>query len=571
MLKAQYNHIDYDIKIWAGEKLGNHIAIDTETTITPFTETPDLITFQAMDGNCAYYVELSDLDRFFKVNNNNTFIAHNAPFDVDVICRFFEDKNFFHKIISEDRLKDTQLLYKLQHLAVAGWVPFKSSLNLLSEKYFNETLNKEGEERTSFAQFKGMSVNEIDPSYLMYGALDAIATYKVYHVLMSIIKSKGKNELSHNIQIKGGIALNRIYKRGIGFNINAAQEKLKELEIEMDYAATQLCNFGWIRGQKGCQKKYEDIIAEHGISLPKTESGDLSSKSDDLLEYKYIPFIKHYMRFHELEKLSSFIRDLKDERIHPRYNNILNTGRTSCSKPNFQQLPREGGIRELFVAKPGHTFIITDYSAIELATLAQITYKMFGESTMMDRINEGEDLHRYYASVLHNCKPELVTKKQRQEAKAANFGFPGGLGIDTFIQFSRGYGLELTQEEATEMKNAWFTAFPEMKLYMQYREKDDAAITMSGRVRGGASFCARKNTPFQGAAADGAKLALYNLDIFGFNTVGFVHDEIISEVPVDEAVEMCSAQEQIMVDSMKEICVNVKVGVESTISNHYCK
>ena len=39
-----FNGEEYTIQFWQGESLENILAIDTETTIAPFTETPDLIT-----------------------------------------------------------------------------------------------------------------------------------------------------------------------------------------------------------------------------------------------------------------------------------------------------------------------------------------------------------------------------------------------------------------------------------------------------------------------------------------------------------------------------------------------
>lgn len=47
----KYDGIEYDIKIWQGEELNHILAIDTETMVVPFTETPDLITFQVFDGS----------------------------------------------------------------------------------------------------------------------------------------------------------------------------------------------------------------------------------------------------------------------------------------------------------------------------------------------------------------------------------------------------------------------------------------------------------------------------------------------------------------------------------------
>lgn len=572
-MNTTFKNKEYEIKIWSNEILGAFVGADTETTMAPFTSTPELITFQAMDGKCVYYVPLNLLDSFFKVNSHSTFIFHNAPFDIDVICKFMDNKNYFHSMIEEDRVRDTQIMYKLLHLATIGFIPFKSNLAMLTEKFLGETLEKDDEVRCNFEQFKGVNICDIPSDFLAYGANDAIATYLLYTVLYNHTASCGSSTLlSHQIQLVGSIALNRIYKRGIGFNLDEAQNKVKEIDSKIEYHQAQLLNYGWQRGKKGCNDKYEDIVTNFfKLDLPKTESGVISSKSEDLQKYSDNPFIYNYLKFHELEKLSSFVRGIETDRIHPRYNAILNTGRTSCSKPNFQQLPREGGIRELFVAKKNHTFIITDYSAIELVTLAQITYKRYGFSKMMDMINDGVDLHKYYASVMNECSIEEVTKQMRQEAKAANFGFPGGLGIETFIEFSKGYGLKISPEKAQEMKNVWFEAFPEMELYMKEEDKDEAAWTMSGRKRAGASFCARKNTPFQGAAADGAKLALYGLDHAGFDVVGFVHDEIISEVPIRMAEQKLKEQERIMIEQMQLICPDVKVSVESMISKEYTK
>lgn len=54
--------------------------------------------------------------------------------------------------------------------------------------------------------------------------------------------------------------------------------------------------------------------------------------------------------------------------------------------------------------------------------------------------------------------------------------------------------------------------------------------TLTGRLRGGISYTQARNTPFSGLAADGAKLALWDLLHQGFNVVAFVHDEIVVEL-----------------------------------------
>jgi DNA polymerase-1 len=313
-------------------------------------------------------------------------------------------------------------------------------------------------------------------------------------------------------------------------------------------------------GEPNISSQREDLL--HG-------EPNISSQREDLLPYISYSFINDYLEFQSIEKATSFVRDIDSDIVHPRYNLMVNTGRTSCSKPNFQQLPKMGGIREMFKAKEGNTFIITDYSAVELATLSQVLYNQFGESVMRDKINEGHDLHKYYASVMNSIPISMVNKQQRQEAKAANFGFPGGLGAKTFIQFSKTYGLDITEGEARSMKQTWFDAYPETRDYMQ--DELGHVFTLTGRKRGRTTYCAEKNTPFQGLAADGAKIALYNLVRQGFEVVGFVHDEIICEVKSDRANEDLVLQEKIMIESMQQVCPDVLIGVESAISEFYTK
>lgn len=77
-------------------------------------------------------------------------------------------------------------------------------------------------------------------------------------------------------------------------------------------------------------------------------------------------------------------------------------------------------------------------------------------------------------------------------------------------------------------------------------------FTLTGRLRAKASYSARRNTVFQGAAADGAKLALYRLWRAGFRVVAFIHDEFVVEVPVD--VDFAAVKQQIdgiLISSMK--------------------
>ena len=108
-----FNGEEYTIQFWQGESLGNILAIDTETTIAPFTETPDLVTFQVFDGESLYYVDRSLVGDFLKKHVTRTLVFANAPFDIDVLRKFTEDKYLLKEQIERDRIFDVNIMYRL--------------------------------------------------------------------------------------------------------------------------------------------------------------------------------------------------------------------------------------------------------------------------------------------------------------------------------------------------------------------------------------------------------------------------------------------------------------------------
>jgi DNA polymerase I-like protein with 3'-5' exonuclease and polymerase domains len=100
--------------------------------------------------------------------------------------------------------------------------------------------------------------------------------------------------------------------------------------------------------------------------------------------------------------------------------------------------------------------------------------------------------------------------------------------------------------------------------------------TLTGRVRGKTEYTESKNTPFQGLAADGAKLAMWNLVKAGFRPVAFVHDEFVVEVPegygVIDMTELKARQVvQIMRESMEPLLGGIPVEAEYKIADWWEK
>lgn len=100
-----------------------------------------------------------------------------------------------------------------------------------------------------------------------------------------------------------------------------------------------------------------------------------------------------------------------------------------------------------------------------------------------------------------------------------------------------------------------------------------SAITPTGRVRAKCRYTQEKNTPFQSLAADGAKVALWNLIREGFKVVGFIHDEVLVELPDTKRLDqMVQRVESIMVSSMEKVLNNlVPAACSYVVADHWVK
>jgi DNA polymerase-1 len=265
--------------------------------------------------------------------------------------------------------------------------------------------------------------------------------------------------------------------------------------------------------------------------------------------------------------------------IHSNFDSLIATGRTSSSKPNVQNIRRLPGIRECFVPRPGMVFLDADYDGLELRTLAQVCLKMLGRSRLAEDLNAGNDPHTRvasevlgisYAEAKRRLDDENDEKafEARQLGKCANFGFPGGLGIDNFIYFAKKvYGVKLTEDQARRLKSNWMRAYPEMETYFamisNFCQEDALEGTafvkhiFSNRIRGGVPYTVACNSFFQGLGGDATKAAGWLIakacyiekdsPLYGCRMVNFIHDQFILECPEERAHEAAMELARLMV------------------------
>jgi DNA polymerase-1 len=282
-----------------------------------------------------------------------------------------------------------------------------------------------------------------------------------------------------------------------------------------------------------------------------------------VLEELEHPIVEEILKYRMFSKLMSTyingmraVRDPKSGRVHTVFRQCLTaTGRLSSNEPNLQNIPirnEEGrNIRRMFVPSPGNLLVSADYSQIELRLLAHFS----GDPELLKAYNENIDIHTLTASRIFDIPLNEVTRVQRRDAKAVNFGIIYGIS---------GFGLArntgISNYEARQFITKYFLTYPDVKKYMDtnvaFAKEKGYIRTLAGRLRffpelkspnrNIRSFGERAamNMPLQGSASDIIKIAMLNVHKalaeggYKAKLILQVHDELVLDAPEQEVPEV---------------------------------
>ena len=325
-------------------------------------------------------------------------------------------------------------------------------------------------------------------------------------------------------------------------------------------------------------KQLGEILFEK-LQLPvikKTKSG-YSTDVDVLEKLKTEhPIITQILDYRQFMKLNStYVEGLKPyinpktRRIHSFFHQTITaTGRISSTEPNLQNIPTrfELGkrVRKIFKPEEGKVYIDADYSQIELRVLAH----MSEDTHMIQAFENGEDIHKQAASKVFKIPIDEVTKEQRSNAKAVNFGIVYGisdfglgeqLGISrkiakTYIQeyLEQYIGIKNFMEETKEKakQTGYVKTLFNRRRYIPELQSKNYMVRQFGER-------AAMNTPIQGTAADIMKIAMIrvynelNKRNLESKIILQVHDEMMLEVPKNEIEEIKEIMKKEMESSAK--------------------
>lgn len=379
----------------------------------------------------------------------------------------------------------------------------------------------------------------------LYEEIEMPLVYTLYDMQRAGILVDKQALVDYGVELRAGIeALQaRIYaEAGEEFNINSPKQLGEIL-------------FGKL-GMKGGKKTKSGYSTAADVLEKLAEDHEIVA---DILNYRTLTKLNSTYA----EGLLNYIQ--ADGRIHGEFNQMVTaTGRISSTNPNLQNIPVRTELgrrfRTVFVPKPGCVFIDADYSQVELRILASLS----GDAKLIAAYKDASDIHAVTASQVFHVPLEEVTPELRRNAKAVNFGIVYGISA-----FGLSEGLSISRSEAKEYIERYFTAYPDVKKYLDgevaFAHEHGYVKTIFGRRRpvpdiNASNFMRRSfservamNSPIQGSAADIMKKAMNEVNralrAGGYESriVLQVHDELLIEAPVAEQ----EAVKALLIDKMQ--------------------
>lgn len=345
---------------------------------------------------------------------------------------------------------------------------------------------------------------------------------------------------------------------GTEFNLSSTKQLQTILFEQMELPVVK-------KTPKGQPSTNEEVLQELAVDyeLPKV-----------LLEYRHLTKLKSTYT----DKLPQMINP-KTGRVHTSYHQaVAITGRLSSSDPNLQNIPVKSAqgrmIRKAFIAPKDKVIIAADYSQIELRIMAHLS----NDKGLVDAFNHNADIHTATASEVFGVPREQVTKEQRRNAKAVNFGLIYGMSA---FGLARQLGVE--RKLAAEYIDTYFARYPGVKAYMEStreKAKENGYVetifgrrlylpeinSKNGMRRAGAERAAI-NAPMQGTAADIIKRAMIGMansilsGQIDAKMIMQVHDELVFEVAQNLQNEFVSMVTKVM-ESAADLSVPLSVSVD---------
>ena len=541
--------------------------------------------------------KITGISIYEKDENTSTYYALDEE-NINILKEIFEDENI--KKTSVNITKEYILLKQIgitlkgieYDISIASYIlnPTDNKLEIenLINKYLEIDIDKYLKIDENGSQLNLFEENKEDLKEQEKYKIYAYSISKIREITYKKIEEINALDLFNNIDMPTVEVLSSMQVNGMYVDKEELEAFGKELTEKLANITKIIYEMAGEEFNINSTKQLGEILFEK-MKLPvikKTKSG--YSTDVDVLEKlkKEDPIIEQILEYRQLMKLNStYVEGLKPyinpktNRIHSFFHQTITaTGRISSTEPNLQNIPTrfELGkrVRKVFKPEKGKVYIDADYSQIELRVLASISE----DKHMIEAFKEGQDIHKQAASKVFKTPIDKVTKEQRSNAKAVNFGIVYGIS-----DFGLGEQLGIGRKQAKKYIDEYLSEYAGIKNFMdniKEEAKEKGYVeTLFHRRRyipelKSNNFMVRQfglraamNTPIQGTAADIMKIAMIKVNNelkkrnLKSKIVLQVHDEMMIEALQEEKEEV----KEILKTSM-ESAASLKVPLIAELS-----
>ena len=506
------------------------VSMDTETTSTNAIDAELVGLSFAVKEHEAWYVAIPAdrqqaqqmVDIFKPVYESPTIlkIGQNIKYDLEVLHNY--------GIVVAEPMWDTMIAHYLIQPELRHNMDYMAE-TLLNYKtiHIDELIGPKGKNQRSMRELSPKEVYE-------YACEDADITLQLKNKLEPVLKEKNVEQLFYEIEMPLVTVLAEMEMNGVCLDTTSLKETSEVFTQRMNDLEQRIYELAGEEFNIASPKQVGEILFGKMkiVDKPKkTKTGQYVTSEEVLQQLKgKSEIIEDILAHRGLKKLLGTYVDALPKLINPRTGHIHTsfnqtvtaTGRLSSSDPNLQNIPVRGEdgkeIRKAFIPEPGCLFFSADYSQIELRVMAHLSE----DENMIRAFQDGYDIHAATAANIYKKTVDEVSRDERTKAKRANFGIIYGITV-----FGLAERLEISRDEAKQLIDGYFEAFPKVHEYMETskemaRQQGYAETffhrrrylpDINSRNATVRNFAERNaiNAPIQGSAADIIKVAMIRI------------------------------------------------------------
>ena len=568
--------------------LPNFVAIDTECTgLNPWKGArmfaaaavfPSGRTLYWRDdfGGLKELLEDASIDKVFQ----------NAKFDLRMLeWAGFEVKGQVWDTMILAHLADASQRLALEHLAVRYLAP--------SRRKVVEELNVWFDEHKIKVADRGKNFGNLPPELLRKRCIsDTTLTALLFQRLYPVISKEFPLLIKQEHELLP--VVKKMEDRGMLIDLEEVARQ-REYMSEVTEQVVLFCEGILGHGGFNIYSKAHlcDLLKRAGVldqiteRTPKTHEPQLT---EQVLRGLHHPVAHMILLGKKADALDSkFLRAIQklhvDSVVHAQFNQLGTcTGRFSCSKPNLENQPTEGGhlsseeteeailmtgtdlaprIKRCFPCRPGFTHLHADKSKVEVLMLAHYTR----DPMLLEVMTSGLDIHEEMSMRMFG----EATKGLRVRAKVTVFGFQYGVGDEGLAKKIR-----CTVAEAKSYKERLQSLCPTIQKFKRDLRRQ---ISERGYVctdHGRRHYLRREqaymavNRMCQGTAADEVKSRMLALNRWfqqkyaDCSILLNIHDDIGSEIPTELVPEIAETYHNIVEEVSIPFALPLPASLEST-------